>query len=1098
MLVDLASPPHLMLCVLHAAALPLALRLVPHRRATLISAVCLAAASTPWLLGNLPALDHFAATRGKTGSAVQFARLWTVVAIASFSLYNFGNLRVRRRRLISRRALHQRERRRTQQLRSAYDLLKRESKQRQSVQQRLAESESHLQSLMRHAGMHLLRKDAAGIFTYASPTFCELVCLDSHQIIGKSDFDLYPQQTANQYRDDDLRVMQTGQPYEAVEINPQPDGSYNYVQVLKAPEYDGSGNVIGIQAVFWDVTDRWRSVIDLRRSETRKRALFDSAADGILLIGANEQIVEANPAATRILRLAHESLVGKFLIDALQPIGLENPWQVQPLGVRRETLLRRENKHQENEQESATTLELEVFPAELSAHRIPLDENTGMAIFIRDITTRHRAQQELQAAKDLAERASQAKSDFLAGVSHEIRTPLGGIIGLSQLLADSSLTPRQRSHVDLICQSAELLHGVIEDILDFSRIEAGTLQLETISFDPSDCVGQAFKCCAARAVGKGIEMIYHPHPDLPKTLVGDPVRLRQIVVNLVGNAIKFTHSGEICVSLYTTDNVHEHLPTYQQLVLEVTDTGIGIPEDRQQTIFEAFQQADTSTTRRFGGTGLGLAISQRIASAMHGRIEVQSQVNEGSVFRCHLWLATSDPASDTSSEHAANLESQTNAAHPQKDDIPTVGILTPSDRQFESLNSLLKTLHLNVVRLEPKPEETLDQLISESSNHCDTLIVDAVTLSSETNSRLGVDQQAPMIWLCNLGDPAPQAARHWHPQLIKPILPDELHQSVSQSNFRTFESDAPQSAINQRGENASNVVNNEIASNNESADASIFPHHARVLLVDDSPVNRTVIRELIQSTGIDVDTAYNGFQALEKYTHHHYDLILMDLQMPEMDGSTATQAILARALENHQTPPVIVALTAHATEVHRQRCLQAGMLDFLTKPVRKDQLQQTLEKYLPAKITHALATNVPPASQTPAPKSPRPPAAEHSSSALLHFTQSIGQPAELFPSMIQAFLTETPQTILQLQVALQTQDYKTVRRAAHTIKSCLRYVSAGPEIQLAADIEKGGKENRLEGLIEKWNDLNVAVQQWCETLQAQQAHSASKPTSHDC
>lgn len=1078
MLVDLLSPPQLMLCVLHAAALPLALRLVPHRRAALVSAVCLTAASLPWLPVNLLPATILGSANASPDSAIQFARLWTILAIASFTIYNLGNLRIRRRRLISRRALQQKERRRTQQLRSAYELLQRESLQRQSVQQRLAESESHLQSLMRHAGMHLLRKDVEGTFTYASPTFCELVQMDCDEILGKSDFDLYPEQTANQYRDDDLRVMQTRQPYDAVEINPQSDGKNNYVQVLKAPEYDASGNVVGIQAVFWDVTDRWRSVMELRRSETRKRALFDAAADGILLISANETVVEANPAATRILRLTNESLVGKHLSEALQPLSQESPWLVQPLGVRRETQLRRSHG-----KKSSASLAPEIFPAELSAHRIPLDEDTGMAIFIRDITTRQRAQQELQAAKDLAERASQAKSDFLAGVSHEIRTPLGGILGLSQLLADSRLTPRQRSHVDLICQSAELLHGVIEDILDFSRIEAGTLELEKIPFDPCGCVGQAFKCCAARAVGKQIEMIYHPDPKMPKTLFGDPVRLRQIVVNLVGNAIKFTESGEVCVSLHTADDELEHHPGFQHLVLDVTDTGIGIPEDRQQVIFEAFQQADTSTTRRFGGTGLGLAISQRIASAMHGKIEVDSRVGQGSTFRCHLWLASTDEESDFATDPT---EISTITAGPRS--RPTVGIYTPSERQFESLATSLKLLHVNALRLDTDSEPTLENLLSNnSSRHYDTLIVDAVSLSSDVMSKLGIEQQRPMIWLCNLGDPAPTNARHWHPQLIKPVLPDEIRESLAQTG-QHLPGSIPE--VTARTQSQSTLTFEPVLANLpttiQNTENIASPIQGRVLLVDDSPVNRTVIRELLLSTGIQVETALNGFEALEQFRKSSFDLILMDLQMPEMDGATATQAILSLAQQESRKPPIIVALTAHATEIHRQRCLQAGMTDFLTKPVRRDQLERTLRSHLQQPNRDLTTVTLPgdPANQTKnASAELANPELPHAyPDAFKHFTEVLGQPAELFASMVDAFLIEAPQTMQVLRQALESEEIKTVRRAAHTIKSCLRYVSSGPELKLAADIERGGKANQLEGLAAKWNTLDDDVRRWCEQL----------------
>ena len=1026
--VDLISPPSWMLCVLHAAALPVALRYIPHRAAALVSSVSLLAVVSPWLLAVFfPSLASSvdAGTGINTSFDYQFARLWTSLTILTVTLYNIGQQRIRKRRLVSRRALHHRERDRTRQLRKAYELIKRESAQRHSVQQRLAENESHLQSLMQHAGMHLLQKDCEGTFTYVSPTFCALLDRSPADVIGKNDFDIYPSATAWKYREDDLRVMASEEPLEAVEENPQPDGKSSYVRVLKVPEYNEAGDIIGIQAVFWDITERRRSEIELSHSESRKQALFNSAADGILLVGPSEKIMEANPAATSILQVPAHQLNDQKLSDVILPQVISTssdaePWRLLPHGIRRETMLRRPRDP------------TQVFPAELSSHPIPLDNGMGLAIVIRDITTRYQTQVDLREAKELAERASQAKSEFLAGVSHEIRTPLGGILGLSQLLAESELTPRQRSHVDMICQSADLLHGVIEDILDFSRIEAGTLDLDDAKLDLHDCIGQAFKCLAARTVGKGLEMIFHLDADVPRYVYGDAIRLRQIVVNLVGNAIKFTHQGEVCLRLSVAQRGQQDVGK-THFVLEVSDTGIGIASDRQELIFEAFRQADASTTRRFGGTGLGLAIAQRIATAMHGRIEVESELEKGSIFRCHLWLAT-EP-----NENVENLTETLNTPHPK----PKVAIFTPSDRQYTGLATGLIAIGVEVERIDHPSSDQIKAVFEQSQSTYKAIVLDSTAIPADLNPIIDQYNERPMIWLCKLGDPAPISAHQSHAQLLKPVLPDELRSAVEASVQENTLKSKTQSST-------------ELPASHQSPNATVSD--SSVLLVDDSPVNRTVIRELLASIGVAVDAAENGRQAVELAKKKQYELIFMDLQMPEIDGAVASQMILEDCRSRSVAEPIIIALTAHVTEEHRRQCLAAGMTDFITKPVRRERLVETINQYLVSATSSTRPT------------------------WRTHFVEVMGQPEELFDSMASAFVIEVPEMLARLETAIATGDRMTIRRAAHTLKSCFRYVSSGHEIQLASQLERDAKQGSianmsttLETLRGSRNDLVPAV-----------------------
>lgn len=1132
--VDYFTPPQYAAHIVHVAVLPLALRCIRRRDVPRLLAASATAAIVPGVLHLFQSAADLA-TAGDVASLL-LPRLGSAAAIAMLTLYNANQNRLRRRRLLTRRALHHRVLRRNNQLRAAFERLKRESAQRQSAQQRLAESEAHLQSLMQHARMHLLRKDINGVFTYASPTFCELLRRRPEEVIGKTDHDIYPPWTAVKFREDDLRVMRTGEPYETVEVNPQPDGKNDYVQVLKVPEYDTHGNVIGIQAVFWDVTDRWRSVIELRRSEARKRALFDAADDGILLVGPSGRIVEANPAAARILRVSAEELTDRDLIDTLLPAvqhppkvadgdALEShtsavgspqqphrrsdhrgkfavlPWEMLPQGVRRETSLRRAARPsspsdgrragEPREQRRLSGLSRasgiagpagsrggaarpeaeevadESFPAELSAHSIPLENTTGLAIFIRDITARQRTQQDLREAKEMAERASEAKSAFLAGVSHEIRTPLGGILGLAQLLGETPLSPRQRQYVELIRHSTDLLSGVIEDILDFSRIEAGGLEIESAPLDLYRCVGDAFKCLAARAVGKGLEMILRIEPEVPRYARGDAVRLRQIVVNLVGNAIKFTGQGEVILTLRTArpDEPHGATPGDDTLplVLEVTDTGIGIPVERQRSIFEAFQQVDASTTRRFGGTGLGLAISDRIVRAMDGSIVVDSEAGRGSTFRCYLPLGTTAHAEGANgAPPTGDISSSSRQAR--------VVLINASQR--ESIAAMLRCGGWNVCLVDPADVrasaccEPCEESAAEGGAAA-LLVIDGSLPAPERFLPHGAPRPR-VIWLTSLGNPPPAKAQLSDPLLIKPVLPDELLAAAE-----------PSAGSDDATPKVGHVP--VVA----APRARPIDRNARhVLIVDDSPVNRTVLRDLLATAGHRTTTAISGQDAVRIAATEPPDVVLMDLQMPDLDGADAARMIIADAETRGTDPPVIIAVTAHVTESHRRRCFDAGMRGFLTKPVHRDELLRMIDNHSPTPSDSPSPGEPSQAGAESAETPQRATASASDAEWIQHFKRRIGHNDEVLHSMIEAFLIEVPSTIRQLDEALEGADASRVRRLAHTLKSCFRYIGNGPEVAAAARIEQAGRDRALDNLAEDMGTAREAAARWCEKLSA--------------
>ncbi|MGE3315875.1 MAG: PAS domain S-box protein, partial [Planctomycetaceae bacterium] len=493
--------------------------------------------------------------------------------------------------------------------------------ERKRLDDELRDTEALYGSLVESLPLNVFRKDLDGRLVFANQLYCQQTRTSWKDLVGKTDWDLFPPHLAEKYRRDDASVLEEGRVFEDIEEHRQQNGETIYVHVLKAPVHDANGNVVGIQGMFWDVSDRRRAEEALRASDARFSSLVRSNVIGILMVHADGGISEANDAFLDLVRYTQEDLeAGRVRWDTMTPpeyahldlraieqlgaSGTCTPWEKE--------LIRKDG----------TRVHVLNGVAALKGSR------DRSLCFVVDISARKEAEAQLKKAKEAADQANRAKSAFVANMSHEIRTPMNAILGMTELVLDTSLTAEQRDYLKVVQDSAESLLSLINDILDFSKVEAGKLEMEEVEFGLRDGIGGTLKALAVTAHQRGLEVVSDISPDVPERIVGDPTRLRQILVNLVGNAIKFTEEGDVVIRVRVESRTHDSV----MLHVSVHDTGIGIPEDKRANIFQVFEQLDTSMARKFGGTGLGLAICQRIVELMGGKIWFESTPGEGSTF----------------------------------------------------------------------------------------------------------------------------------------------------------------------------------------------------------------------------------------------------------------------------------------------------------------------------------------------------------------------------------------------------------------------------------------------------------------------------------
>jgi len=790
----------------------------------------------------------------------------------------------------------------------------------------------------------------------------------------------------------------------------------------------------------------------LSDSEHRARMLarvVEQSRDSIVTRDLNGNITTWNRGAETVFGYTAEETVGRSMRATILKEATEEEWQNWLTRLR-----------------TGNTFMIRGWRPTKSGGRVhivgssgPLTDDAGNLIgdiaVTHDTTWLERAQDELRRAKEAAEAAARSKSEFLANMSHEIRTPMNGIIGMTNLALDTHLNAEQRDYLTTVKSSADALLQIINDILDLSKIEAGKLNIETIPFSLRDSLQQTVRVLAIRAHEKQLELIWSVDAAVPDALIGDPLRIRQIILNLVGNAIKFTAEGEVEIHVQIEDVREREV----QLRFRVRDTGIGIPADKCEAIFEAFEQADTSTTRQFGGTGLGLSISRRLVNMMGGTISVRSTAGAGSTFEFSLCLGLQDATAQLPHDLC------TSPAEVFVDQ--PVLVIDDNQRCRELFCAFLNSWGMKAEHCDSASAALAKFATARAAGRPYRLALVDGTLPDADAFALAGNATAEGVRVIVLADttqgPAIAHARkagRIH-ALVKPVSQSTLHDAVA----ILLDPALTQLESPQAGPELPVLPSGDLPA-------------LDVLLVEDNGVNRKLATRLLEKLGHRVNEAHDGAIAVAMTAGHDYDVILMDMQMPVMDGLEATRAIRAREIDGRHVP--IIALTANAMSGDRERCLEAGMDDYVSKPIEATALIAALHRTCGGARQNVAQDAV---DTSPAARPPEAGTVYNRAEALARAADD----EELLAQIIDIFLEETPALLAQIGEALDGGDCDRAFRAAHTIKGSSSNLSAAPVTAAARAVELPARAGDAATALAAYPALQKAAAALIEALVAARA-----------
>jgi len=901
-------------------------------------------------------------------------------------------------------------------------------------------------------------KDASLRYVATNAAFRKILSPGVEDPTGLTDADIYPRRLAKEFLAEDRRVLATGVPVEKEDRIRLRDGRLRHFLVRLRPVQDAEGHTTGIVGIAQDITDRKRAEEAAKAEAAKLSAMISGMEEGVVFANAQNVVVEVNDFFCRFVGMERKRILGHRIEDFHKGKTLEG-------------LLDHISRFRRNPGSPQVIIQREIAGAEVMLRVQPIYRDNhydGVLLNVIDVTDFVRARRELEALNTQleqaieranrlaqeAQEASEAKSQFLARMSHEIRTPMNGVLGMASLLLQTPLTPEQLDYAETIKSSAEALLTIINDILDFSKIEAGHLELEAIEFDLRAALEDTVELLASRAHEKGIELNCLIEPDVPTALIGDPGRLRQVITNLVGNAVKFTEQGEVAVRVAKLEETDKTAT----LRFEVSDTGIGIPRENLAKVFEEFAQADASTTRKYGGTGLGLAIAKRLVEMMGGTIGVESKVGKGSTFWFTATFEKHPPASLRLTEPLADLRGKKVLV---VDDNPTnrkvLGLMLQSwqcrHTEVATSESALAVLRQAAEVGDPFHAAVLDMLLPDGTG-------EELGTAIKADPAIRDTALVMMTSVGQRGDAARLQEKGFAAYLTKPVKQSQFHDCLA-------------TVLGRRETKAPRPRRRIVTRHSLSEDQR---RRARILVVEDNPTNQKVAVGILRKLGYRPDLATNGREAIEALARTDYQLVLMDCHMPEMDGYEATRRIRAGTCGVINPAVPIVAMTAHAMAGEREKCLAAGMDDYVSKPIDPQALADALERWL----------HRPPRRPAPQSQPPATPPQQH-----LHDTPPLDRQAlvekllgdeDLAAEIIAGFVAEAQGQLAAMEKSLETGDLAALAKQAHTLKGGSGNVCATPLHHAARELEAAAKSGNLEATRTRLREVRHELERFKDHL----------------
>jgi len=939
------------------------------------------------------------------------------------------------------------------------------------AQTALRTSETRLQTITNSLPVILWAVNCHGICTFSRGQGLTLLGLKQDELVGHSLFDYYedfPEFTMN------IKWALAGKTFSSVVGFSH---SPLVFETIYSPLWDASHRLIGALVLATDITVRRQAEEELLRQKRRNELILQGSMDGFFIISREGILQEINPALCDMLGYTREELTGthisqievsdfaKQIYSSLQEMLVADNQQS-------EFHLWHRQVESELRHKAGKSISVEVCSTLLNCEG---SHDILLFSFVHNITNRKQIEAQLREAKELAEAANRAKSEFLATMSHEIRTPMIGVLGTTELLKKTSLTPEQQHHIDIIYKSGDVLLTLINDILDFSKIEAGKLILEDIELNLQTLLEDTLSLFAHTAYSKNLELLFRFPLEFSTMLRGDSNRLRQILSNLLNNAIKFTETGDVSLTVSYAEENQIYPKDTVLLYIEIIDTGIGISDAHRVQLFQPFSQADSSTTRRFGGTGLGLAIVQRLIKMMGGEIGVCSEGGKGSRFWLHLPLKKS-----TTPLNQPYTPAQIKKLHGKQVIVACqrTGLLTIIQEQLQ-IWGIQVTTATSLIETRQKLEQSVVKQ--------DIILIEAQLLENQAHTPTQLHeeftQQGLKIAVINHWGNTLNPVEIGNCWINKPIVPSKLLECLL-------------------------ILLGEITEIKHSAkkvEKDTSPplqwQTKHILLAEDNIINQEVICEMLRQLGCQTTVVNNGKQALERLKQQHFDLVFMDCHMPELDGFGATRAI--RALEQGSAYHVpIVALTADAMQDNRDLCLASGMDRYLAKPMRMNELRDVLSCYLSESSSQVETFPAAPVIGLETPALPAEVETEPQKISVLstHILASLRtqMKGRGICWLIDLYIKELPNYISGLQDAIKANSGEQVYLAAHKFKGGSSNLGVTNLTKLCEQLEQLGKQNSLveaTQLVEKV--LPVEVEQAVLALQQERVSSSDAAPTLD-